>query len=196
VLNSPRQDVVERSIAELGYHCKLLDSMNLDGSAKNTAPCGRRLRNKKRACDRFVSNYEKLSSKLKKRLVIENDDRLFSLDDCLVLSQKIKVPIVFDSLHHSCLNNGESPRSALEKVQKTWVETDGIPMVDFSSQAKGEKRGKHAETIDENEFRRFLEDIYGLEDTTGIDCDLMFEIKDKKYQRSKSPENSESRVYQ
>lgn len=179
VLNSPRQDVVERSIAELDYHCKLLDSMNLDGSAKIQLHVGGVYGDKKRACNRFVSNYEKLSSKLKKRLVIENDDRLFSLDDCLVLSQRIKVPIIFDSLHHKCLNNGESPRSALEKVQKTWVETDGIPMVDYSSQAKGEKRGKHAETIDENEFRRFLEDIYCLEDTNGIDCDLMFEIKDK-----------------
>ena len=39
--------------------------------------------------------------------------------------------------------------------------------------------GKHAETIDENEFRIFLEDTCGREDTNGIDYDLMFEIKDK-----------------
>jgi UV DNA damage endonuclease len=179
VLNSPRQDVVERSIAELDYHCKLLDSMNLDGSAKIQLHVGGVYGDKKRACNRFVSNYEKLPSRLKRRLVIENDDRLFSLDDCLVLSQMIKVPIIFDSLHHKCLNNGESPRSALEKVQKTWGEADGIPMVDYSSQARGEKMGKHAETIDENEFRRFLEDTCGLENSTEIDYDIMFEIKDK-----------------
>ena len=137
VLNSPDQKIVERCIAELEYHGKLLDAMDLDPSAKIQLHVGGVYGDKKVASSRFITNYERLPLSIRRRLVIENDDRLYSLDDCLMLSQRIKVPIIFDTLHHKCLNNGESPRSALEKIQKTWVETDGIPMVDFSCQAKG-----------------------------------------------------------
>lgn len=174
VLNSHNQDVVERCIAELDYHCKLLDSMKLDGSAKIQLHVGGVYGDKEKACNRFVSNYEKLSSNLRKRLVIENDDRLFCIEDCLGISLRTRIPVIFDTLHHECLNNGEDLRNALEMVQETWRNIDGIPMVDYSNQEPGKRLGKHAKTIDENEFRKFLKRIRGL------DFDIMFEIKDKE----------------
>lgn len=174
VLNSPHQDVVERSIAELDYHCKLLDSIKLDGSAKIQLHVGGVYGDKKKACNRFVSNYENLSSNLRKRLVIENDDRLFGIEDCLGISLRTRIPVIFDTLHHECLNNGVDLRNALEMVQETWRNIDGIPMVDYSNQDPGKRLGNHAKTIDENEFRKFLKRIIGL------DFDIMFEIKDKE----------------
>ncbi|MBS3782248.1 MAG: UV DNA damage repair endonuclease UvsE, partial [Candidatus Thermoplasmatota archaeon] len=51
---------------------------------------------------------------------------------------------------------------------------DGIPMVDYSSQEANKKEGKHAETIDKNDFRDFIEL------SRPHDFDLMLEIKDKE----------------
>lgn len=47
-------------------------------------------------------------------------------------------------------------------------------MVDFSSQKVGERKGKHAETIDVQQFEKFLEE------TKPNNFDVMLEIKDKE----------------
>jgi UV DNA damage endonuclease len=41
--------------------------------------------NKPEAMDRFVAEYKKLPPVISRRLVIENDDRLYSLQECLTL---------------------------------------------------------------------------------------------------------------
>jgi UV DNA damage endonuclease len=105
---------------------------------------------------------------------VENDDRLYSLLDCLYLHKKTGIPILFDNFHHECLNNGEPMGEAVRMVAATWQEKDGIPMMDYSSQAPGERKGKHTDQIEEDLFRNFLKDVNGL------DMDIMLEIKNKE----------------
>jgi len=174
VLNSPDKNVVQKSIKELLYHVQILDLMELDSMAKIQLHIGGVYNDKKNSMDRFIQQYKKLDSMIKKRLVIENDDRIYSLKDCLYVNQKTNIPILFDVFHHSILNNGEAINDSVETCARSWDKKDGLLMVDYSSQRLGENKGRHTETIDINNFKLFLDE------TKPYDFDIMLEIKDKE----------------
>ena len=131
---------------------------------------------------RFATNFNKLSNNIRKRLVIENDDKSYCIKDCLKLHEIIDVPMLFDYYHHQILNNEEKLLDVLFDVNKTWNKNDGIPMVDYSSQKPNERRGSHAECIDIEDFSLFLSNTYPF------DFDIMLEIKDKEKSASKAVE--------
>jgi len=174
LINSPRRAVNIRSINELVYHCRVLDCMNLDHTAKVQLHVGGAYGDKQAAILRFTNNYNSLPETVKRRLVIENDHRLFSVEDCLRISETVNLPIVFDVFHHTCLNRGESIREALENCMTTWTRKDGLPIVDYSNQQSNASLGVHAQSIDLGRFRSFLEE------TKSLDFDIMLEIKDKE----------------
>ncbi|HOW36747.1 MAG TPA: UV DNA damage repair endonuclease UvsE [Candidatus Pacearchaeota archaeon] len=177
LINSPNKEIVKRSIDELNYHCEVLEAMHLDNSAKVQIHVGGIYNNKPEAMQRFIENYNKLPEKIKKRLCIENDDRLFSLKDCLQIHKTTQIPIIFDFFHHECLNNKEPTSEAVKLASQTWKKQDGILMADYSSQEKDERKGKHAETID---LKDFQEKINQAKQNKNLDFDVMLEIKDKE----------------
>ena len=175
VLNSPSPDIVQRSIEELIYQGTLLDLMGLDGTAKLQIHVGGLYGDRELALDRFAAVYATLPAAVRARLVVENDDRLFPLRDCLQLHQRTGVPILFDNFHHECLHHGEPLAEALRLAAATWHPlADGVPMIDYSSQALGERKGKHTADMADDLFRAFLAHLQGL------DFDIMLEIKNKE----------------
>jgi UV DNA damage endonuclease len=165
---------VSRSVKELLYHAEVLDLLEIDDTAKIQIHVGGVYGNKGQSIRRFIERYKDLDSKIKRRLVIENDERLFSIEDCLRIYGEIKIPIVFDVFHFKCNNSGESIREAVSLVCSTWLMKDGLPIMDYSSQEKGKRIGTHAKTIHINDFKRFIKE------TEGFQFDIMFEIKDKE----------------
>ena len=174
LINALKDEVVERSIRELEYHCTLLDEMGLDRTAKIQIHVGGVYGDRRQAIERFADRYKSLSAALKRRLIVENDDRLYDLKDCLSVHEKTTIPILFDVFHHQCLNKGESLRKGLELAGQTWKKSDGIPMVDYSNQQPGHRLGTHAKSINLQLFQMFLNQ------TKGLDFDIMLEIKDKE----------------
>lgn len=175
VLNSPDAGIVERSIQELVYQGSMLDLMGLDSTHKLQIHVGGLYGDREAAISRFVATYQRLPAAVQARLVIENDDRLFSLQDCLRVHAAVGIPILFDNFHHECLNHGEPMPEALRLAAATWHPTrDGVMMMDYSSQATGERRGKHTSSLAEELFYGFLRDLGDLE------ADIMLEIKDKE----------------
>jgi UV DNA damage endonuclease len=181
ILNSKNEYVIKNSIRELQYHCTLLDSMRLPSSAKIQIHGGGVYGDKKKSKKDFSNNFSNLlEGNLKKRLVIENDDRSYSLKDCLDIQSEISIPIVFDTFHHECLNNGETIQQALSSITKSWnFFKDGNPIIDYSSQSIGERKGKHAKTLDKNHFIYMYNEFDKTTKENEVDLDIMLEIKDK-----------------
>lgn len=174
LINAKDEGVYRSSLAELEYHVKVLDLMSLDATAKVQIHLGGVYEDRQASIGRFVERSKKLGHQIKRRLAIENDDVNYGLADCLEVSRRTGLPVIFDSFHHSLKGNGESLVECLEKSGRTWRADDGLPMVDYSSHAPGASSRKHAPTLDEDHFRRFLEE------SRPFDFDLMLEIKDKE----------------
>jgi UV DNA damage endonuclease len=174
LLNAPDPAVFQRSTADLVYQTQVLDLMGLDTTAKVQIHLGGMYGNKPLSMDRFATRYELLDPAIRNRLVIENDERLYTIEDCLAIHEKTGIPVIADSFHHALHNHGEPFGDLLKPLRKTWKSSDGIPMVDYSSQEPGKRVGAHAEHIVPEEFRQFLHE------TRQADFDIMLEIKDKE----------------
>jgi UV DNA damage endonuclease len=174
LINSLDEGIFARSAAELEYHAAVLDLLGLDASARIQVHAGGVYGDKAAAIDRFCSRFERLGPAVRRRLVVENDDRLFTVVDCLEINRRTGVPILFDSFHHQLNHRGQSTAAALALTAATWGKKDGVPMIDYSSQKNGARPGSHAESIDLRHFGRFIA-------TSGaLDFDIMLEIKDKE----------------
>ena len=174
LINSPDPVIFKRSVAELKYHAEVLDLMHLDLTAKIQIHVGGVYKDKSKSTKRFVTRYRKLPKKILRRLVIENDDKSYSIKDCLRIHTDTAIPVLFDTFHHELHNTNEAFNDCLKETSKTWSKRDGIPMIDYSHQKEGATKGAHAETIKITEFRKFLEL------SRPYDFDIMFEIKDKE----------------
>lgn len=175
VLNSLNEDVVKRAIDDLTYHTQFIDSLNVDASHKIILHIGGVYGNKDEAIDRFISVYKKLDQSIKDRLIIENDDRLYTIEDVLSISEQTGAPVVYDNLHHF-INPGESlgnDRMWIERAKETWSMNDGRAKVHYSQQQLNAREGAHSQTVRIKEFMDYYESVKDL------DIDIMLEVKDK-----------------
>ncbi len=174
LINSLNRTIFRRSLKELLYHAEILDLMELNTYAKIQIHVGGVYSDKKKSIKRFIKRYENIDDRIKRRLVIENDDKSYCLRDCLLVHEQTGIPIVFDVFHHSVKNAGEKLDQAFALFSKTWKRKDSIPMVDYSHQKPGGQTGQHATSLNRKVFRNFLCQ------TKPYDFDIMLEIKDKE----------------
>jgi len=86
ILNSKNERVIENNIMELQYHSDLLENMDMPFDAKIQIHIGGIYDNKSFAKERFIIISTNLDENLKNRIVIKNDDRLYTLKDCLEIN--------------------------------------------------------------------------------------------------------------
>jgi UV DNA damage endonuclease len=177
VLVSPKESVVEKTIADLELHGKVFDMMGLEKSPYNkiNIHCNGVYGDKKSAMDRFIKNFQRLSKSVQKRLTIENDDKasMYSVKELMYIHSAIKIPIVFDYHHHQFCTGDLSEQSALELAVSTWPK--GItPVVHYS-----ESKALHENNPKEKPQAHSLY-INTIPNTYGEDVDIMVEAKAKE----------------
>jgi UV DNA damage endonuclease len=175
VLNSPDSRVLMGAAADLQYHSDFLDSLGVGRESKIVLHIGGVYGNKPQAADRFVENYNRLPQQVKQRLVIENDETSYSVEEVLHIAGVAGIPVIYDHLHH-LLNPGFeslSTRSCIKLCSQTWEKTDGRVKLHYSQGRIGGSRGAHADTIDAREFLDFYNQLQDK------NIDIMLEVKDK-----------------
>ncbi len=173
VLNSPKEEIVKRAIADIEYHTEFLNSLNLDYSHKIIVHLGGRYDDKKASINRFIRNFKLLSESAKKRLVIENDERIFNFDDVLYVSERLDIPVVFDYFHNIINPVDKDLREILSLAKKTWKKEDGNFKIHYSEQSPFKRTGSHSEFVETSKFLEFYNQIKEFEP------DIMLETKDK-----------------
>lgn len=149
VLNSPREDVVERSIAELEYQAEVAewigaDVLNIHGGGAYGDKSG--------ALARFAEALPRLSDRVRSRLTVENDDKTYTPSELLPICQMEGVPLVYDVHHHRCLSDELSIEDATAQAIATW---NREPMFHISSPLEGwngPKPQRHHDYIDVTDF--------------------------------------------
>jgi UV DNA damage endonuclease len=149
VLNSPREDVVEKSIGELEYQAEVAewvgaDVINIHGGGAYS--------DKAAALARLARNLDRLSEAVRSRLTIENDDKIYAPKDLLPLCQATGVPLVYDVHHHRCLSDGLTIEQATDAAFCTWRRE---PLFHISSPLEGwigPRPHRHHDYIDLGDF--------------------------------------------
>lgn len=169
VLNAQEDEIRAKARWDLDVQARLLDAMEMGPEAVVVLHVGGKYGDRRSSLERFVRSWEELSEPARRRLVIENDDTCYTLEDCLWVHDRTGTPVVFDHQHHR-LNPGTLDLVvAVGRALDTWPE--GVtPKVHFSSprlDARTVGKGKaarldppllrqHADYVDPWTFAEFL----------------------------------------
>ena len=192
VLNSEREDVRALAAREMDVMAALLDAMGCGPEAVVVLHVGGAAGGREAAFARFEDGLARMGDAGRRRLVIENDDRTFSLGDVLELHRRTGLPVVWDILHHHCNDpDGVSDRDALVAAMATWP-AGVVPKIHYSTpktamELKKVRQGRrvetrhvlpplraHADMVDPIAFETFLRGP-----AAGLEFDIMLEAKAK-----------------
>lgn len=186
LLNALDPAITAKGVADVNAQAELLDAMEQGPEAVVILHLGGAYGDKHAAMGRFVETWAQLSEGARRRLVIENDETIYNVQDCLRVHEQIGIPVVFDHQHH-LLNPGTlHPAEAARAALATWP-AGVTPKMHFSSprlDSRVVKRGKkeveappllsqHADYVHPWEFGEFLK---GLGE---VKLDVMLEAKMK-----------------
>ncbi len=149
VLNSPREDVVGESLAELEYQAEVAAWIGADVI---NIHAGGGYGDKVAALATFERNLDRLSPAVRSRLTVENDDTVYTPSDLLPICHAAGLPLVYDVHHHRCLRDAMTVEEATVAAIDTWARE---PLFHISTPIEGWQgalRKRHHDYIDLADF--------------------------------------------
>jgi UV DNA damage endonuclease len=185
VLSTPRPEVLQNSIGDLGRHVKILEAMGLDKQSKCNIHIGGAYGDKTLALERFTNHYHALDGSIQERITLENDDKTYTAIETLLLCEELKIPMVLDIHHHQINNNGERITDFWQRICQTWtsnvhtLQDDGTklpPKIHVSSPKSIKDPRAHADYVDAAVVLEFLRGVAAT--TPRLDVMLEAKMKD------------------
>jgi len=180
VVGTPNPDALEQTVRDLSYHAEVLDLIDAGADSVMVVHGGGLYGDKEETKKRWCRQYLGLPDSVKRRWVLENCERCFSIQDCLDVSSEVGIPVVLDSHHFDCyaeLHPSEGfkpPEDYIPAVLETWRRRGIKPKFHVSEQGAG-RCGHHSDYIET--IPQYLLEIPGK---YGVDIDIMVEAKMKE----------------
>ena len=159
---------------------EVLDLMELDANSVIVVHGGGIYGDKDKTINRWCQQFYQLPENVQRRLVIENCERCFSIEDCLQVSSKINIPVVFDTHHFECYQQihpdqtFHPPDFYIPDILKTWSNRNIKPKFHISQQGEG-KIGHHSDFISE-----IPDYLLNIPEKFNQNIDIMVEAKMKE----------------
>jgi len=117
VPGSASEAVAKSSLFELEHQARVAE---LVGAEQMTLHGGGGQPDRRAALDRLERGLDRLSPRARARIALENDDRVFTVEDLLPVCARAGLPLVYDVHHHRCLPDRLGEGEALERAAATW----------------------------------------------------------------------------
>lgn len=180
VVGTPTESSFQQTVADLSYHADVLDLMGMGPDSVLVVHGGGLYGDKAATLQRWCDQFIMLPDNVQRRLVLENCEKCFSIKDCLWVSERTGVPVVFDTHHFECyrlLHPDESfsePVDYIPQILDTWRARGIKPKFHVSEQGAG-RVGHHSDYV--REIPSYLLDIPRRH---GVHIDVMIEAKKKE----------------
>ena len=180
VVGTPNKKSFQQTIVDLKYHADVLDLIDAGKDSVMVVHGGGIYNDKKATLERLCKQYMLLPENVRNRLVLENCEKCFSIEDCLYVSKKVNIPVVFDTHHYNCyckMHPAESFKPAVEYISEildSWKRRNIKPKFHVSEQGSG-RTGHHSDYIET--IPQYLMEI---PDKYGVEIDIMIEAKMKE----------------
>lgn len=174
-LSSDNPELIIRSKRDLHFHITCLELMNTDCNSVCVIHGGGMYNDKATTMARWIATFNSLPLRLKQRIVLENDEECYNIEDVLYMSSQIdkfniwvvndgrkleyasNLPIVFDVFHYNCYDltlkrrNSAIPQPSIPEVLPKIVATWGIRQIKMhlSEQKPDSMMGAHADFVQE-----------------------------------------------
>ena len=153
VVGTPNEKAFHQTICDLSYHAEVLDRMEMGVNSVMVVHGGGMYGDKEKTKQRWCDNYLRLPQSVRNRLVLENCEKCFNIKDCLEVSEKINIPVVFDTHHYECYKimhpeeTFEEPGFYIPQILETWKKRGIKPKFHVSEQGAG-RCGHHSDYIE------------------------------------------------
>ena len=172
LLTSDKDIVTNNSIDILKFHLEIFKLLGINGRC--VLHIGSSKPTKYEALLRFKDNFNKLSNELKNLIILENDDKTYTVSDTLTLCEELNIPMVLDYHHFICNHEkNEKINKLLPRIIKTWDNTNLNPKMHFSTSINSKQKRNHSTYLNYNFFIKFLKLLKPL----NTDIDIMLEAK-------------------
>lgn len=175
VINALNEQYYLNAVKDLQYHADIFNLMGLDNKHRFVIHGGGAYGDKVASLQRLRERINQLPEPIYSRLMLENDDVIYSAEEILSVCLDTKIPAVIDTFHHEILRSmdGKSIREIILEYKKSWPE-DERQKIQYSNQDHEKSKGAHSKTIDSTQFGNFLKEVRDLE------LDIILEVKDKE----------------